>query len=102
MGRMAEGGKRLKWIRGVSIEKGPTREVGAHRSKLSLRAHTTSQREASPPCNPKPFRQSPMKDGRVRHQETLTWPDSTPGSATMWARSKRKPAWEKPLQAEMS
>lgn len=54
-------------------------------AKLSLHTQLRTQREASPPCNPKPFRQSPMKDGRVQRQETLTWPDITPGSATMRA-----------------
>lgn len=55
-------------------------------AKLSLHTQPLrTQREASPPCNPKPFRQSPMKDGRVQRQETLTWPAITPGSATMRA-----------------
>lgn len=67
------------------------------RAKLLQRVHTEAgflsthtqalrtQREASPPCNPKPFRRSPLKDGRVRHQKSLTWPEITTGSGTMWA-----------------
>lgn len=45
-GEGQEGGKRLKWIRGVSIEtgeKGQTPGVGAQRSRLSLHTHTSSQ-----------------------------------------------------------
>lgn len=51
-GEGQEGGKRLKWIRGVSIEmgeKGQTPEIGAHRSRLSLHTHTQTHTSSHDP-----------------------------------------------------